>query len=93
LADLYWVTDAKRVHEKVLAPSSILYLIDPKYPSGKDPKTAKKETKRAAKLASNDTFEAVAREWLNLQRCRLAPRVLWSSFPGSPLSSLSYHRR
>jgi integrase len=41
---------------------------------GKDPNTAKKETKRAAKLASNNTFEAVAREWLNLQRRRLAPR-------------------
>ena len=40
----------------------------------KDPNAAKKETKRAAKLASNNTFEAVAREWLNLQRRRLAPR-------------------
>ncbi len=41
---------------------------------GKDPNKAKKKTKRAAKLASNNTFEAVAREWLNLQRRRLAPR-------------------
>jgi hypothetical protein len=36
-------------------------------------RSQKNETKRAAKLASNNTFEAVAREWLNLQRRRLAP--------------------
>jgi len=41
---------------------------------GKDPNLAKQETKRAAKIARNNTFEAVAREWLNLQRRRLAPR-------------------
>jgi integrase len=41
---------------------------------GKDPNTAKREIKRAAKFASNNTFEAVAREWLNLQHRRLAPR-------------------
>ncbi len=40
----------------------------------KDPNTAKREAKRAAKFASNNSFEAVAREWLNLQRRRLAPR-------------------
>jgi Arm DNA-binding domain len=30
-----------------------------------DPGTAKKASKRAAKLASGNTFEAVAREWLD----------------------------
>ena len=39
-----------------------------------DPGTAKKAAKRAAKLASENTFEAVAREWLANQRHRLAPR-------------------
>jgi integrase len=41
-----------------------------------DPSVAKKATKRAAKLASDNTFEAVAREWLENQRRRLAPRYL-----------------
>lgn len=41
---------------------------------GKDPNAAKRETKRAAKFACNNGFEAVAREWLSLQRRRLAPR-------------------
>jgi len=41
---------------------------------GKDPNLAKQETKRAAKIARNNTFEAVAREWLNLHSRRLAPR-------------------
>ena len=39
-----------------------------------DPSTVKKATKRAAKLASDHTFEAVAREWIAKQRNRLAPR-------------------
>jgi integrase len=39
-----------------------------------DPGAAKKATKRAAKLASGNTFEAVAREWLDNQRSRLAPQ-------------------
>src|SRR6516165_3194943 len=41
---------------------------------GIDPGAAKKATKRAAKLASDSTFEAVAQEWLGNQRNRLAPR-------------------
>jgi integrase len=41
-----------------------------------DPSVAKKATKRAAKPASDNTFEAVAREWLENQRRRLAPRYL-----------------
>jgi integrase len=40
----------------------------------RDPNTVKKATRRAAKLASENTFEAVAREWLAKQRNRLAPR-------------------
>ena len=39
-----------------------------------DPALIKKATKRAAKLASENTFEAIAREWINKQRNRLAPR-------------------
>ncbi len=39
-----------------------------------DPGAAKKATKRAAKLVGENTFEAVAREWLAKQRNRLAPR-------------------
>ena len=39
-----------------------------------DPNTVKKAIRRAAKLASDNTFEAVAREWLAKQRSRLAPR-------------------
>jgi len=39
-----------------------------------DPGAAKKATKRVAKLASDNTFEAVAREWLENQRNRLALR-------------------
>jgi integrase len=42
-----------------------------------DPATAKKEAKRAGKLASTNTFEAVAREWLANQRHRLASKY-WS---------------
>ena len=34
----------------------------------------KKATKRAAKLAGENTFEAIAREWIANQRNRLAPR-------------------
>jgi integrase len=41
---------------------------------GIDPSVAKKAAKRAAKLASENTFEAVAREWITGQRKRLAPR-------------------
>ncbi len=39
-----------------------------------DPGVAKKTAKRASRLASAATFEAVAREWLAGQRHRLAPR-------------------
>lgn len=39
-----------------------------------DPGAAKKATKRAARLASENTFEAIARDWLNNQRRKLAPR-------------------
>jgi integrase len=41
-----------------------------------DPSVWKKATKRAAKLANDNTFEAIAREWLENQRKRLAPRYL-----------------
>jgi integrase len=39
-----------------------------------DPGMAKKATKRTAKLASENTFEAIAREWIANQRNRLAVR-------------------
>jgi len=39
-----------------------------------DPSAVKKANKRATKLASENTFEAVAREWIANQRNRLAPR-------------------
>ena len=39
-----------------------------------DPTAAKKATKRAAKFASENTFEDIAREWITNQRNRLAPR-------------------
>lgn len=39
-----------------------------------DPGAVKKATKRVAKLAAENTFEAVGREWLAKQRNRLAPR-------------------
>jgi Arm DNA-binding domain len=39
-----------------------------------DPGTAKKAAKRAGKLASENTFEAVTRGWLANQRHRLAPK-------------------
>lgn len=39
-----------------------------------DPSAEKKASKRDAKLASDNTFEAVAREWIAKQRIRLAPR-------------------
>jgi integrase len=39
-----------------------------------DPGAVKRATKRVAKLAAENTFEAVAREWLTKQRNRLAPR-------------------
>ena len=39
-----------------------------------DPSAAKKLTKRALKLASDSTFEAVIREWIDSQRNRLATR-------------------
>jgi integrase len=38
-----------------------------------DPSVVKKATKRAAKLAGENTFEAVAREWIENQRNRLSP--------------------
>ena len=39
-----------------------------------DPSIAKKASKRLAKLANENTFEAIAREWLQNQRNRLAAR-------------------
>ena len=39
-----------------------------------DPATAKRAAKRAGKLASENTFEAVTRGWLANQRHRLAPK-------------------
>ena len=39
-----------------------------------DPSVIKKATKRAAKIASENTFEVIAREWVASQRNRLAPR-------------------
>jgi integrase len=39
-----------------------------------DPNVAKKARKRAAKVASENTFEAIAREWIANQRHRLAAR-------------------
>jgi integrase len=41
-----------------------------------DPGVAKKATKRIAKLTSENTFEAVAREWISNQRNRLAIRYM-----------------
>jgi integrase len=42
--------------------------------NGLDPSAAKKAAKRAASVASENTFEAVAREWVASQRKRLAPK-------------------
>jgi integrase len=39
-----------------------------------DPNAAKRARKRAAKVASENTFEAIAREWIANQRHRLAAR-------------------
>jgi len=39
-----------------------------------DPSVVKKQTKRAAKYANENTFEDIAREWIENQRTRLAPR-------------------
>ena len=39
-----------------------------------DPSAVKKATRRTAKLASENTFEVLAREWLAKQHHRLAPR-------------------
>jgi hypothetical protein len=39
----------------------------------RDPSAAKKANKRAARLATENSFEAVAREWLETQRNRLSP--------------------
>jgi len=41
---------------------------------GADPSAAKKRTKRLIMLAGENTFEAVAREWLANQRNRLSQR-------------------
>ena len=41
---------------------------------GTDPNNAKKAAKRAARLASENTFEPIARKWLANQSNRLAPR-------------------
>jgi integrase len=39
-----------------------------------DPNAAKKQRRRAARIASDNTFEAIAREWISNQRHRLAHR-------------------
>lgn len=39
-----------------------------------DPSTTNKASKRAAQMGGQSTFRAVALEWLNKQRNRLAPR-------------------
>jgi integrase len=39
-----------------------------------DPGVAKKAARRAARIASKDTFEAIAREWISRQRKRIAQR-------------------
>ena len=39
-----------------------------------DPGAAKKASQRAARIASENTFEAIAREWISRQRRRLAPK-------------------
>ncbi len=41
---------------------------------GTDPSVVKKQIKRAAKYANENTFEGIAREWIENQRTRLAPR-------------------
>src|SRR5262249_12239726 len=41
---------------------------------GTDPSAAKKAKKRAALRLNETTFEVIAREWLNNQRKRIAPR-------------------
>jgi integrase len=41
---------------------------------GLDPSAVKKATERAARVAGENTFEAIAREWIANQRKRLAPR-------------------
>jgi integrase len=42
--------------------------------NGVDPVTVKKATKRAAKLAHQNTFEPIAREWLGKQQRRLSAK-------------------
>ena len=39
-----------------------------------DPSSEKRRTQRAAKLANENTFEGIAREWIDNQRDRLSPR-------------------
>jgi hypothetical protein len=48
--------------------------------AGIDPNAAKKAIKRDAKLASDNTFEVIAREWIAKQRKRLADRCSLSGF-------------
>ena len=47
-----------------------------------DPSSAKQAAKRAAKLASADTFEAVAREWIDKQHRGHAPGTVRCSLLG-----------
>ncbi|MFZ2066826.1 MAG: integrase arm-type DNA-binding domain-containing protein [Xanthobacteraceae bacterium] len=42
--------------------------------SAVDPSAARKATQRAARVASADTFEAIAREWISRQRRRITPK-------------------
>jgi hypothetical protein len=50
---------------------------------GIDPSVVKKATKRAAKLAGENTFELVAREWIANQRNRLSLGYVPCSLRGS----------
>jgi len=43
---------------------------------GRDPSAAKQAEKRRAVLTSGNTFEAIASEWLGMQKKRLAPATL-----------------
>jgi hypothetical protein len=53
-------------------------LLKNKAPSGQptDPDIARKAAQRAAKIATEDTFEAIAREWIFKERKGLAPRYV-----------------
>src|SRR6266699_628751 len=41
--------------------------------AGRDPSKVKRETRRATRVSAENTFEAIAREWLGKQRNRFVP--------------------